>query len=176
RLIKKFNLNILVILTISLTLLSQACSTKKETKQIAYLETRASDPFEILAKSLSGKGVSKVKKIIVLTFLNQDGREHLLGPVFAEKLTTELVKQKKMIVLDRLVYSKKLKDSGLSTIKNYDLAYLNNLGDLLGVDAIAIGIISPSGKIGYDINCRIIDVKTGLILNAEEVYYTEAGD
>jgi TolB-like protein len=151
-------------------------SSEKEQKSLTFIETRAPNPFEKIAITLSEKADPAPHKVIVLTFVRQDGKDHIMGSVFAEKLTTELVKQKKMVVLDRFIYSKKLKEAGLEMKGDYDLSLLKKLGELLGVDAIAVGIISPSGKYGYDINCRLIESKTGLILSAEEAFYNEGGE
>ncbi len=172
--LKTKTIYLLLLLTIGI---SNNCSTpEKEQKPLAFIETRVPDPFEKIAITLSEKAIPAPQKVIVLTFVRQDGKDHIMGSVFAEKLTTELVKQKKMIVLDRFIYSKRLKEAGLEMKGDYDLSLLKKLGDLLGVDAIAVGIISPSGKYGYDINCRLIESKSGLILSAEEAFYSEAGE
>lgn len=146
------------------------CSPDK--KQITFIDPYPKPVFEQIADTITKNLKVNIKKIIVLTFINQEGKEHKLGSVFAEKLTTELVKQNKLIVLDRMVFKNKLQEKSLTLIGNPDLAYIKQIGDILGVDAVLIGIVNPYST-GYDLNCRLIDVKTGLILSAEEGYYAE---
>ena len=148
----------------------QSCSQEK--KQMVFMDTLPKPVFEALAESITRNIKENIKRIIVLTFITQEGKEHKLGVIFAEKLTTEIVKQKKVIVLDRLVFKSKLQEKSLSLVGNPDLAYIKQVGEVLGLDAVVVGIVTPYLG-GYDINCRLIDTRTGLILSAEEGYYSE---
>jgi TolB-like protein len=127
-------------------------------------------PLEQLALSLSEKGfLGNRQRMIVLTFTSTDGSKNIYGNILSEKLTTELVKKDRFMILDRMVNEKALKDKSLSLESSPDLATLRKIGDVLNVDVLVTGIISPYQD-GVFINTRLIEIKTGLILKAEEVY------
>ncbi len=147
-------------------------SCANEKKQMVFMDTNPKPVFELIAESITKNLKPNIKRSIVMTFITQEGKEHSYGALFAEKLTTDLVKQNKLIVLDRLMFKGKLSEKSLSLNPTSDLNYVKQIGDLLNVDAVVIGIVTPYAS-GFDINCRLIDVKTGLILSAEEGYYSE---
>lgn len=148
------------------------CTSGEKERPVYFINPNPPTSFEKIAISLASKENSpQQKKLIVLNFTTVDGKEHLLGKIFAEKLTTELSKLGKFIVLDRMVYSKKLSEAGLSLAGNLEPNYLKKLGETLGIEHVIVGIVLPSKSSGYDLNCRLIEIKTGLILAAEESYY-----
>jgi TolB-like protein len=149
------------------------CSSDK--KQNIFMESYPKTVFETVADTITKNLKDNVKRVIVLTFITGEGKEHKMGNMFAERLTTDLVKQNKVMVLDRLMFKSKLQEKSLTLSGNPDLAYVKQIGDILNIDAVVIGIVTPYAT-GYDINCRLIDVKTGLILAAEEGYYSEKVD
>ncbi|MCZ8155589.1 MAG: FlgO family outer membrane protein [Leptospira sp.] len=126
--------------------------------------------MEQLAVSLSEKGflVNK-QRMIVLTFTSSDGTSNIYGSILSEKLTTELVKKDRFHILDRMVNEKTLKERGLSLESSPDLETLRKIGDTLRVDVLVTGIIS-SYQNGVFVNTRLIEIKSGLILKAEEVF------
>lgn len=127
-------------------------------------------PLEKLATSLSEKGFMVNKqRLIVLTFTATDGASNIYGNILSEKLTTELVKKDRFMVLDRMVNERSLKEKGLSLQSSPDLSTLRKIGEVLNVDVLVTGIISPYQD-GVFINTRLIEIKSGLILKAEEVY------
>ncbi len=73
------------------------------------------------------------------------------------------------MVLDRMVNERSLKEKGLSLESSPDLATLRKIGEVLNVDVLVTGIISPYQD-GVFVNTRLIEIKSGLILKAEEVY------
>ncbi|NBU97821.1 MAG: curli production assembly/transport component CsgG domain protein [Spirochaetia bacterium] len=150
-----------------------SCSSDK--KQLVFMDTYPKTVFETVADTISKNLKENIKRVIVLTFITQEGKEHKMGVMFAERLTTELVKQNKVTVLDRLMFKSKLQEKSLTLSGNPDLAYVKQIGDVLNIDAVVVGIVTPYAT-GYDINCRLIDVKTGLILAAEEGYYSDKVD
>jgi TolB-like protein len=155
------------------TIFIYSCSADK--KQMIFMDPYPKTVFESVADTITKNLKENVKRIIVLTFITQEGKEHKMGVMFAERLTTDLVKQNKVTVLDRLMFKSKLQEKSLTLSGNPDLAYVKQLGEVLNIDAVVIGIVTPYAT-GYDINCRLIDVKTGLILAAEEGYYSEKVD
>jgi TolB-like protein len=137
----------------------------------------APSPIEILANSLSEAGFKiRGKKIIVLTFYDRDGNrvDPRLGELISEKLTTELVKKGGFQVLDRGIYGKILKSKGLNLNGDMDLATMKKVASYLKVDGIVTGILYKYGD-GVFVNTRLLDIDTGLILKAEEVFLSING-
>lgn len=134
------------------------------------VENNLPTPLEKIAESFSKKMNTANSRLIVLTFTNADGKEHKLGNIFAEKLTTDLVRKGSFVVLDRLVYAKKLNENQLDLASGTDLSELKRIGEVLGLNLVVTGILTGYNS-GFGINCRLIDPKTGLILSAEEAFY-----
>ncbi|TGM42881.1 curli production assembly/transport component CsgG domain protein [Leptospira biflexa] len=127
-------------------------------------------PLEQLAISLSEKGFYfQPERLVVLTFLDNEGKKSPYGEILAEKLTTELVKKDRFLILDRLANQKVLKEAGLSLDSPTDTATLRKIGEVLKVGVIITGIVTPYQD-GVFVNTRLIEIKTGLILKADEVY------
>lgn len=127
-------------------------------------------PLEQLAISLSEKGFYfQPERLVVLTFLDNEGKKSPYGEILAEKLTTELVKKDRFLILDRLANQKVLKEAGLSLDAPTDTATLRKIGEVLKVGVIITGIVTPYQD-GVFVNTRLIEIKTGLILKADEVY------
>lgn len=132
----------------------------------------APTPIQILANSLSEGGFQlKDKKIIVLTFYDKDKNiiKPRLGELISEKLTTELVKKGNFKVLDRGIYGKILGSKGLSLSGDMDIATISKVAEALELDGIITGIMYKYGD-GIFVNARLLDIKSGLILKAEEVF------
>lgn len=127
-------------------------------------------PLEQLAVSLSEKGFYfQPQRLVVLTFLDNEGKKSPYGEILAEKLTTELVKKDRFQILDRLANQKVLKEAGLGLDAPTDTATLRKIGDVLKLDVIITGIVTPYQD-GVFVNTRLIEIKSGLILKADEVY------
>lgn len=127
-------------------------------------------PLEQLAISLSEKGFYfQPQRLVVLTFLDNEGKKSPYGEILAEKLTTELVKKDRFQILDRLANQKVLKEAGLGLDSSTDTATLRKIGDVLKLDVIITGIVTPYQD-GVFVNTRLIEIKSGLILKADEVY------
>jgi TolB-like protein len=137
------------------------------TKQNKSLEPA---PMEKIADAFSKKITGSGNRLLVLSFTNADGKENSLGNIFAEKLTTELVKKGNFIVLDRMLYLKKLQENQLSMSSGNTLSDIRKIGEILELKAVVSGIITTYNS-GYGLNCRLIDPKTGLIISAEESFY-----
>lgn len=129
-------------------------------------------PIQILANSLTEGGLRmRGKKIIVMTFYDRDDprSEDRLGELIAEKLTTELVKKGQFKVLDRGIYGKILESKGLSLKGDVDMKTMKKIAQILELDGIITGIIYQYGE-GLFVNARLLEIETGLILKAEEVF------
>jgi TolB-like protein len=129
-------------------------------------------PIEILAKSLSLGGFRlRGKRVIVLTFYDRDETrlEPRFGELISEKLTTELVKIGDFQILDRGIYGKILQNKGLSLDGNVDMATLKKIAEALQVDGVITGILYKY-RDGIFVNTRLLDIDSGVILKAEEVF------
>ncbi|MBK7054845.1 MAG: curli production assembly/transport component CsgG domain protein [Leptospiraceae bacterium] len=154
-------------LGISCSLLT--ANTKKPS-QGNTLEANTQTPLEKIAETLTKKITTPNARLIVLTFTTTEGKEHKLGSLFAEKLTTDLVRRESVVVLDRLLFAKQIQAHQLTLSSGSDLSEMKKIGELLGLHAIVTGMITSFNN-GYGLNCRIIDPKTGFILAAEEAFY-----
>ncbi|WP_040917473.1 FlgO family outer membrane protein [Leptospira meyeri] len=158
---KKF-VFVLVLFGVSACYLGDERETKPQKKTVP--------PLEQLAISLSEKGFYfQPQRLVVLTFLDHEGKKSPYGEILAEKLTTELVKKDRFQILDRLANEKVLKESGLGLDVPTDTATLRKIGDVLKLDVIITGIVTPYQD-GVFVNTRLIEIKSGLILKADEVY------
>ena len=133
-------------------------------------EANTQTPLEKIAETLTKKIATPNARLIVLTFTTTEGKEHKLGSLFAEKLTTDLVRRESVVVLDRLLFAKQIQAHQLTLSSGSDLSEMKKIGELLGLHAIVTGMITSFNN-GYGLNCRIIDPKTGFILAAEEAFY-----
>lgn len=158
----KISFFVFVLLSVSACYLGEERESKPQKKVVP--------PLEQLAVSLSEKGFYfQPQRLIVLTFLDQEGKKSPYGEILAEKLTTELVKKDRFQILDRLANQKVLKEAGLGLDSPTDTATLRKIGDVLKLDVIITGIVTPYQD-GVFVNTRLIEIKTGLILKADEVY------
>lgn len=150
------------------------CSSTNEKRtepSLADLNSLSIPPMQRMALELRKSfSPNSNYKLIVLTFTTVSGKKHSMGNILAEKLTTELAKSKNLKILDRLMYAPELDKNELSLSGSVVLEDLKKIGKLFNLDAIVTGIVTTNGN-GLDINCRIIDPKTGYIIGAEEVFY-----
>ncbi|MEM7182383.1 MAG: FlgO family outer membrane protein [Spirochaetota bacterium] len=159
-------------ISILLLWLCASCSSgKKKINTVAYINPTPRTPMRIIADSLSQKIGKKKLKLMVLTFTDMRGNEHNFGDVLSEKLSTELAKKDNVVILDRLLFQKKLAQNDLSLQGGIDLESMRAIGNFLELDAVVTGLVSPYAN-GLDINCRLIDTRSGKILAAEETYYS----
>lgn len=147
------------------------CMGDKRRSALTYIDPNPPSPMEKIAETLS-KNTTKSPPllVIVLSFTSTNGKPHSLGKVLAEKVTTELVKKGNLKILDRLMFEKILQDNHISLSGSIDITLAKKIGEILKLDAIVMGTINQNGQ-GVDINCRIIDSKTGMIMSAEETFY-----
>lgn len=126
--------------------------------------------LERLAISLSDYGwVWARERVLVLTLHDNLGKKSPYGEILAEKITTELVKRDRFRVLDRLTHTKKLEEAGLSLDISVDPTTLRKLGEVLQLSYVIIGIVTPFQE-GAFVNVRLVEIPSGLILRADEVF------
>ncbi len=148
-----------------------SCLGDKKRTSLAYIDPNPPSPMEKIAETLSkNSSRNPPLQLIVLSFTLTNGKPHKLGRVIAEKVTTELVKKGNLKIFDRLMFEKILQDNQITLNGAIDISLAKKIGEILKLDAIVMGTISHSGQ-GVDINCRIIDSRTGMIISAEETFY-----
>ncbi len=166
----KINNVIIYLLFLFNSLFLVSCFTDDEERRVA--RPPAPTPIQILANSLSEASLRlKSKEIIVLTFYHKDKTviKPRLGELLSEKLTTELVKKGDFHVLDRGIYGKILTAKGLNLNGEVDIQTMKKIAEILELDGIITGIMYKYGD-GIFVNARLLDIESGLILKAEEVF------
>ncbi|OGR80834.1 MAG: hypothetical protein A2X32_09545 [Elusimicrobia bacterium GWC2_64_44] len=115
-----------------------------------------------LLKDYSGDG----KTIAVAGFAYTDGRASSDGKVVSERVTTELIKTKKLKVVEREQIEKMLAELRLQSGGAIDQDSARRLGKLLGADLLVIGTMAalPGGKL--ELNLRLASVESGEALSA----------
>lgn len=134
-----------------------------------------SDPLQKIAKEISKSSSQlKNKQIAVLPFPNHDGRESVDSTIISERLITKIAAMKKMKVIERSLLEKVFSELQLqySGAINQDSA--KELGKILGCEAILTGTLIDLGKNQIEVNARLIQTETGLVLSAASEVETRA--
>ncbi len=134
-----------------------------------------SESLDTIAKKMcAASDKLKNKQIAVLPFPYHDGSKGSDSTVISEKLITKIVARKKYQVVERSLLEKvfselKLQNSG---VINQETA--KKLGNVLGVEALLTGTLINLGNGHIEINARLINAETGLVLAAadEEIQRT----
>lgn len=131
----------------------------------------AEDPYTVMAKEITEAGsVLNNKKIAIIPFSYADGREAAKdGSVISERLTMKLIKQQKFEIVERSMLDKVMKELKLQNSGGMDAGSTQQLGKLLGVEAIVTGTIveMPSDKL--EVNARLIKTETAQAIGASQV-------
>lgn len=115
--------------------------------------------------SLSQKQKSK---IAVIEFSNLQGNVTKFGRYVAEELITRLYLTNQFEVIERQLLNKVLSEHQLNLSGLIDINSAQELGRLLGVDAIASGSVTDLGN-SVKINARLISTQTGKIFSVASV-------
>lgn len=135
------------------------------------------EPFYRAIENLTKKIVAGVESenktsLAVIEFQNLDGSISLFGQFFAEKLISQLFETRKFKVVERNLLNKILEEYKLSQAGITSPELAEQLGKLLGVEAIISGTITDVGE-AFDVNSRIIDTQDGSLLSAATVLVTK---
>lgn len=125
-------------------------------------------PLSRLAKKLR-KGLDGVEapKVAVLSFPYHDGKVSSGSSLVQEKLTTHLVEDGEVTLVERKLLEKVLGEMELGTTGVLDPKTTLEIGKVLGVSAIVTGTLNDLSKKKTEVNARLIDAKTGAILAAK---------
>jgi len=135
----------------------------------ALADKAAADPLEKLARKLeAGLKDQPVKQVAVLSFAYHDGAMSSGSTIVQERLTTFLVQDGNVQVVERHLLKKALEEMKLETIGFMDPQTTKELGKVLGVDAIVLGTLNDLSKKKTEVNARVIETETGKILAAAQ--------
>lgn len=125
-----------------------------------------------------GKGVAtkakegQKKRIAVLPFKELDGRSTVLGTLVSEKLVTALFDAGGLEIVERTTLDKVIEQIRFDRTGFIDQESAKKVGTLAGADAIVTGTIADLATY-LDVNCRLIDARTGGVFAAAGVEITK---
>jgi TolB-like protein len=106
----------------------------------------------------------------VLDFTNLDGTTTDLGRYLARELTDKLVESSKtMSFIDRANVDYLLRENKLSAEGLVNPETSRKLGNLIGVDTVITGTITPVGGQSVRLSVRAVSIETGRIITAQSV-------
>lgn len=106
--------------------------------------------------------------VAVIEFSNLNGSISAFGRFLAEKLISKLFETRRFKVIERNLLNKIIEEYELSQSGVTTPELAEQLGKLLGVEAIISGTVTDMGG-GFDVNARIIDTRTGGLMAAASV-------
>jgi TolB-like protein len=125
------------------------------------------DDLDRIAKVLSKPARTlSHPEVAVLPFPYHDGREGRGSTVVSERLTTRISGRGKLRVVERTLLQKVLQELKLQNTGAISQDSAKKLGGLLGVEAIVTGTLIDLGNGQIEINARLIQAETGLVLAA----------
>jgi TolB-like protein len=112
---------------------------------------------------MEGLGEGQKPVLVIVDFVDPEGRITGLGRYIAEEILTHLVRDKKLRVVERRYLEKTMNEIklGMSGLVSDDTA--KSVGKIVGADAILTGSYTQVGQ-SVKIQARMIDVETGNVL------------
>lgn len=131
----------------------------------------AEDPYQQLATEISQAGESLGnKKLAIIPFSYADGRTAAKdGSIIAERLTMKMIKLQKFEIIERSVLDKVMAELKLQASGMIDASSAQQLGKVLGVDAIVTGTLVESSNGQIEVNARLIKTETAQAIGAAQV-------
>jgi TolB-like protein len=127
------------------------------------------DGIASLAADIGAKVAKEQKhRVAVLPFRELDGSTIRLDSYLSEELLTAFFSAGKFQVVERNLLDKLLGEIKLGKTGVIDPATAQHVGKVAGADAIVIGTTTLL-KSSVSVNCRLIDVQTGLVFSAAQV-------
>ncbi|HNW45191.1 MAG TPA: FlgO family outer membrane protein [Elusimicrobiales bacterium] len=114
-----------------------------------------------LLKDYKGEG----RTIAVTGFSLPDGRASTDGTIVAERVTTELIKQKRLTVVERKAIDKVLSELKLQ-LSGINADSTRKLGKMLGADLLVVGTVTELTENRLELNMRLASVESGEAINA----------
>jgi len=108
-------------------------------------------------------------RIAVIEFLDLKQQENELGALVAEGLVSQLSQGERFELVERSLINRVFQEQAFSAQDAVDAETAQELGQLLGVEAILSGTIADLGD-RLTVHARLIDTGTGKVLAAESVH------
>ncbi|MFQ3675046.1 MAG: FlgO family outer membrane protein [Endomicrobiia bacterium] len=125
----------------------------------------ADEGYDRMAREFSEvSSLLKDGKIAIVPFAYTDGRKSEGGVVISERLTTRIVKLKKLKVIERQMLEKVLQELHLESTGVVGSEGAKQIGKVLGVEAIITGTLMDIGATRTEINARMIHTETAEII------------
>jgi len=130
----------------------------------------AADLYDKMAVEICEGGAELTKKkVAILPFAYVDGRKSPGGTIVSERLTTRIIKLKKLQVVERSLLEKVMEELKLQATGAIDSSSAKELGKLLGVEAIVVGSLMATREGQVEINARLIRTETAEAIVASNV-------
>ncbi len=137
----------------------------------------AEDAYDKMAREFSEASTSlKEGKIAIVPFAYTDGRKSEGGIVISERLTTRIVKLKKLKVIERQLLEKVLQELHLESSGLVEIEGVKQIGRVLGVEAIITGTLMDIGYNRTEINARMINTETAEIITTSSIEVEKVWD
>ncbi|MBI5745179.1 MAG: acyloxyacyl hydrolase [Elusimicrobia bacterium] len=132
----------------------------------------AEDMYGQLARELTEAGTAvQGKKIAIIPFSYADGRTGATkdGSVISERLTIKMINMHKFEIIERSVLDKVMTELKLQNSGMIDATSAQQLGKVLGVEAIVTGTIVETSGGQIEVNARLIKTETAQAIGASQV-------
>lgn len=132
----------------------------------------AVDGYQQLASEISEAGASiQGKKIAIIPFSYADGRAGATkdGSVISERLTIKMINMHKFEIIERSVLDKVMNELKLQSSGMIDASSAQQLGKVLGVEAIVTGTLVETSNGQIEVNARLIKTETAQAIGASQV-------
>ena len=128
--------------------------------------TRASEPLRRIASRITHDIGAKHPRVALLSFAYDDDRKSQGSTIVAERLTTLLVSQRKLHVIERHLLTKLLEEQHLSETGVIDPKAAQQIGQVLDVDILVTGTLQDLPDRRTQVNARAIDARSGEVVSA----------
>ncbi|MDD2804711.1 MAG: CsgG/HfaB family protein [Elusimicrobiales bacterium] len=131
----------------------------------------AEDNYSQLAREITEAGASvQGKKIAIIPFSYADGRAAAKdGSVISERLTIKMINMHKFEIIERSVLDKVMAELKLQASGTIDASSAQQLGKVLGVEAIVTGTLVEMQAGEIEVNARLIKTETAQAIGASQV-------
>ncbi|OGS10556.1 MAG: hypothetical protein A2234_01310 [Elusimicrobia bacterium RIFOXYA2_FULL_58_8] len=132
----------------------------------------AEDKYDQLAKEITSAGEAvHGKKIAIIPFSYADGRAGATkdGSVISERLTIKMINMHKFEIIERSVLDKVMSELKLQSSGMIDASSAQQLGKVLGVEAIVTGTLVEMQAGEIEVNARLIKTETAQAIGASQV-------
>lgn len=124
------------------------------------------DTYQTIAVELLKDCEGVDKKIAVAGFSYSDGRDSKDSSVVSERITTNLVKAKKIKVIERKEIEKVFEELKLQRSGAINPDSAKEIGKMVGADWVVVGTLIELPDKQLELNARLVGVESGEIINA----------